>query len=119
MTTREFVCNYINEWLKSNHVTNKAFGEMVGVSDVSVNRWRTGVCAPDLNLLPKICEVMNVTVNELLDMNCGSLTPDQIFFINKYNDNEAFRSLVNSYRDDDEMRLSLDYIIKLKNSSNK
>lgn len=119
MTKREYVCNYINEWLKANHMTNKAFGEKVGVSDVSVNRWRTGVCAPDINLLPNVCEVMGVTINELMDMNCGSLTPEQISFINKYNDDESFRNLVNSYRDDDEMRLALDYIIRLKTSSNK
>lgn len=53
----------------------------------------------------------------MLDMNCGSLTPEQISFINKYNNEELFRDLVNSYRDDNEMRLSLDYIIKLKNKS--
>lgn len=115
MTTREFVCTYINEWLKTNHVTNKAFGEKLGVSDVSVNRWRTGVCAPDLNLLPKMCEVMGITINELLDMPCGNITPEQISFIDRYVSDANFKALVDSYRDDDEMRLSLDYIVKLKN----
>lgn len=113
MNTREYVCNYINEWMKENHVTNQQFGDSIGVSNVSINRWRNGICAPDINLLPKVCEFMGITVNELLDMNSGSLTPEQISFINKYNDDESFRNLVNSYRDDDELRLTLDYIVKL------
>lgn len=112
-STRKYLCSYIDKWLTEHHVSNHKFGNALGVTDVSVRRWRMGECAPDIDLLPSICDYMNVTVNELLDINNAGLTPKQMSFINKYNTDESFRKIVDSYHDDDEFRMCLGSILKL------
>lgn len=112
-STRKYLCSFIDGWLTDHKVSNYRFGKALGVSDVSVRRWRLGECAPDIDLFPAICEFMGVTVNELLDIDNAGLTPKQMSFIARYKSDESFRKIVDSYHDDNEFRMCLDSILKL------
>lgn len=51
---------------KANGLTQKELAEKLFVSDKTVSRWETDECTPDLNLIPTIAEIFNVTTDELL-----------------------------------------------------
>ena len=114
---REHLSEYLDNWMTENKVSNNKIAEALGVSDVSVRRWRLGECAPDLDLIPELCDYMNVSINELLGVDNKDISVEQIEFLRKYNTDESFRNLMDSIRDDDELRLSLNYILTLKNKN--
>jgi len=104
-STRQHVCLFIDSWLKDNKVPSLRLAKYLGVKPVSVKRWREGVCAPDIDLFPKICEFMSVSVNELLGFGgTESLTPAQEEVAVRYKDDETFRKISDCYKNDDGFR---------------
>ncbi len=51
---------------KEKGFTQEKLSEMLGVSTAAVSKWETGNSYPDIFLLPKIAEIMNVSVDYLL-----------------------------------------------------
>ena len=58
----------IRNFRKKNDLTQEEMASRLGVSYQSVSRWENGSTYPDLELLPAISEVLEVTVDELLGM---------------------------------------------------
>ena len=54
---------------KSKDITQEQLSEMLGVSCQSVSRWESGVCYPDMELLPVLSEIFEVTVDKLLGVD--------------------------------------------------
>ncbi|MBE6776711.1 MAG: helix-turn-helix transcriptional regulator [Ruminococcaceae bacterium] len=54
---------------KSKDITQEQLAEIVGVSPQAVSRWECGTTYPDILLLPRLAEVFNTTVDELLGVN--------------------------------------------------
>ena len=54
---------------KTKNITQEQLAEMLGVSAQSVSRWESGVCYPDIELLPLLAETFNVTVDQLLGVD--------------------------------------------------
>ena len=50
----------------SKHLSQKELGNMLGVSDKAVSRWENGNSQPRSSLLPKLAEVLGVTLDKLL-----------------------------------------------------
>jgi len=46
--------------------TQAELGEKLNVTNKTVSRWETGSYMPDLAVLPPLCEVLGIDVNELL-----------------------------------------------------
>ena len=40
--------------------------QMLNVSSQSVSRWELGICYPDMELLPMLAEIFEITVDKLL-----------------------------------------------------
>ena len=97
-----------------NHkVSTNKFAIAIGVTACSVKRWRTGECAPDLNLFKKISDYMDVPINELLGFeSISKLTSKQTEILYKYAHDTNFKKLIDSYHDDDEIRVTLDTLIR-------
>lgn len=113
LTTREYICKYIDTWLANHKVSTNKFAIAIGVTACSVKRWRTGECAPDLNLFKKISDYMDVPINELLGFeSISKLTPKQTEILYKYAHDTNFKKLIDSYHDDDEIRVTLDTLIR-------
>ena len=53
---------------KSKDITQEQLAEMLGVSCQSVSRWELGVCYPDMELLPALAEIFEVSVDELIQV---------------------------------------------------
>ncbi|MBQ3184280.1 MAG: helix-turn-helix transcriptional regulator [Clostridia bacterium] len=58
----------IRNFRKKNDLTQEELANRLGVTYQSVSRWENGSTYPDLELLPAISEVLEVTVDELLGM---------------------------------------------------
>ena len=54
---------------KKSNVTQEKFAEYLGITFQAVSRWESGVCYPDLELLPAIANYFNVTADELLGVD--------------------------------------------------
>lgn len=64
---------YLNEKIKKlrleNNLTQQELSEKLGVSTQAVSRWETNSTFPDIELLPDIASIFEITVDELLGVN--------------------------------------------------
>ena len=59
--------NFITAERKAKNLTQAKLAEKLFVSEKTISKWENGKGIPDTNSLPKICEIFNVTINELLN----------------------------------------------------
>ena len=51
---------------KNKNLTQAKLAEKLFVSEKTVSKWENGNGLPDTSILPKLCEIFNVTLNEIL-----------------------------------------------------
>lgn len=61
---------FIAERRKSQNLTQAALGEKLGITDRAVSKWERGKGLPDASLMLPLCEILGITVNDLL---CGEV----------------------------------------------
>ena len=47
-------------------LTQKDLAKMIMVSESAVSKWEKNIAHPDISLLPKLAEILNVTEHELI-----------------------------------------------------
>lgn len=57
---------FIAELRKGKNLTQEQLGERLGVSQRTVSRWETGKNMPDISLLSRLCEILGISLAELL-----------------------------------------------------
>jgi len=57
---------FLSTLRKELRLTQKNLGDMVGVTNKAVSKWERGISLPDISLLPKIAEIFDVTIEELI-----------------------------------------------------
>ena len=57
---------FIADERKAKKLTQAKLGELVFVSEKTISKWENGKGIPDTNSLPKLCEIFDVSLNELL-----------------------------------------------------
>ena len=73
--------NFIATERKAKKLTQAKLAEKVFVSEKTVSNWENGKGLPDTNSLPKLCEILGVSLNELL-------SGEKIIIEYKYQKNE-------------------------------
>ncbi len=58
---------YIKRKRKEKGLTQQTLGELVGVSFKAVSKWECGNSIPDISILKKLCEILEISIEELLD----------------------------------------------------
>lgn len=58
--------NRISSLRKEKGITQEEMAERLGVTPQAVSKWENDISCPDILLLPKIAEMLGVTVDELL-----------------------------------------------------
>ena len=68
---------FIAERRKMKALTQAQLAEMLGITDRAVSKWENGRSLPDSAIMLELCEILDITVNDLL---CG-----EVVVMEKYN----------------------------------
>ena len=61
---------FIAERRKANNLTQMQLAGKLGITDRAVSKWETGKTMPDSSIMLTLCEILKITVNDLL---CGEV----------------------------------------------
>ncbi len=98
--------NRVSQFRKVKGITQEEMAEKLGVTPQAVSKWENDISYPDILLLPKIADMLGVTVDELLS---GESKRDTDFLPEgqrKSIDDMMFRVYVNS-KAGDRIRVNL------------
>lgn len=57
---------FISSLRKEQGFTQAELAEKLGITDRAVSKWETGKCLPDAGIMVELCEILGISVNELL-----------------------------------------------------
>jgi transcriptional regulator with XRE-family HTH domain len=77
----------LRQYREARGMNQKEFAKSIGVGGARVSNWEQGLNRPDVDILAKICEALNVSPSELLDVR---LSPDNL--------SEHERKVITQYR---------------------
>lgn len=63
---QEKIGKFIAECRKAKKITQSELAEKLGVTDRSVSNWENGKNMPDLSFFKPLCNILDITINELL-----------------------------------------------------
>ena len=63
---QEKIGKFIAKCRKTKKITQSELAEQLGITNRSVSNWETGKNMPDLSLFKPLCEILGITINELL-----------------------------------------------------
>jgi transcriptional regulator with XRE-family HTH domain/DNA-directed RNA polymerase subunit RPC12/RpoP len=64
---------FISERRKSQNMTQLQLAEKLGITDRAVSKWETGRSLPDASIMLKLCSILKITVNDLLNGEAVSM----------------------------------------------
>lgn len=65
------IAKTINRFMRAKKLTTEKLSELSGVTVSTINRYRQGVVAdPQLGPIIAICDVINISIDEMLDRDC-------------------------------------------------
>ena len=59
--------SYIAKKRRACNLTQEQLAETLGVSNKTISKWENGKCMPDYSVIQKLCEVLHITLAELMD----------------------------------------------------
>ena len=71
--TKPMICDRIRHYREKLGMEQKALATMVGVTANAVSNWDRGRARPDVNLLPDICEALQITLYQLYGLDDPSV----------------------------------------------
>ena len=102
---KETIGNRIQKFRKEKGMTQEELAEKLGLSSQAVSKWENDASCPDISMLPKLCNLLGVTADELLSdkTETAKVVPDGK---RKPFDELVMRVLVNS-SEGDKVRVNL------------
>ena len=58
---------FIAECRKQKSLTQMQLAEKLGITDKAISKWERGVAMPDTSIMLELCDILGITVNELLN----------------------------------------------------
>lgn len=58
---------FIAEQRKQNNMTQLQLAEKLGITDRAVSKWENGKTMPDSSIMLELCDLLNITVSDLLN----------------------------------------------------
>ena len=96
---------FIAERRKAKGLTQLQLAERLGITDRAVSKWENGRSLPDSGIMLELCEILGISVNELL---CG-----EVIIMEKYDENieKTMLELVKQKEETDKRLLSAEIVI--------
>ena len=63
---QEKIGKFIQEKRKEKNLKQSDLAEKLGVSNRAVSKWENGLNMPDLSLFKPLCEILDISINELM-----------------------------------------------------
>ena len=63
---QEKIGKFILKVRKDKQLTQKQLADKLGITDRAISKWENGKSMPDLSLLKPLCNILGITINELL-----------------------------------------------------
>ena len=63
---QEKIGKFILECRKNKKLTQAQLAEKLDITDRAISKWETGKCMPDSSIMLELCEILGISVNELL-----------------------------------------------------
>ena len=63
---QEKIGKFILELRKDKKMTQQELADKIGVSDRAISKWENGRGMPDISLMKPLCEILDITLNELI-----------------------------------------------------
>ena len=57
---------FIAECRKKVNLTQMQLAEKIGITDKAISKWERGMAMPDSSIMLELCDILNISVNELL-----------------------------------------------------
>ena len=57
---------FIAECRKKVNLTQMQLSEKLGITDKAISKWERGIAMPDTSIMLELCEILGISVNELL-----------------------------------------------------
>ena len=57
---------FISECRKSKNLTQAQLADKLNITDKAVSKWERGIATPDSSIMIELCEILGISVNELL-----------------------------------------------------
>lgn len=108
---KENILNNVSIWFnKQTKYSQSSLGKALGVSQTTVARWLERKCLPDISLWPALCEIMDITVAQLLklDTSSSSLSHKESQLLNIYQNDLSFKSFIDKYLTDEAFKKTID-----------
>ncbi len=90
----------IKEFRKSRGMTQQELALTIGVSKGRVSNWEQGTNRPDADIIANICEALEVSPSELLDVHLGDM---------EYTDRE--KRIISAYREKKDLQKAVDILL--------
>lgn len=59
---------------KEKHMTQKDLADQLNITDKAVSKWERNVACPDTQLLPKLADILGISVEDLLNAKISPAT---------------------------------------------
>lgn len=56
---------FIQNKRKEKNITQQELAETLNITDRAISKWENGKCMPDVGIMPELCEILNITINDL------------------------------------------------------
>ena len=56
---------FIKEKRKQKKITQDELADKLGISNRAISKWENGICMPDSGLIPELCKLLGITINDL------------------------------------------------------
>lgn len=67
----------IAEYRKAKGMTQRALAEQLSITDKAVSKWERNIARPDISLIPKLSEILEIPVELLIDLPISSNSTSQ------------------------------------------
>lgn len=96
---------FIAEKRKEHGMTQKQLAEKLGITDRAVSKWETGKSLPDASLMLELCDLLGITVNDLLS--------GEVVSMNDYNEvsEKNLLDMVRQKEEADKNLLTMEVVI--------
>ncbi len=84
---------FVAECRKKVNLTQMQLAEKLGITDKAISKWERGVAMPDSSIMLELCDILNISVNDLL---CG-----EVVTMDNYN-KEMENKLIETLRQKEE-----------------